>query len=111
MAGESIFSKIGKSMGAKPGTVSAPPSAKAGIKPPVPGSKPFDINLYFKAVGMFFSDFYGKKVPYFFQNMGPVMKKAPDWWKKLPQDEQISYGALGLGHVLLIVGIVLLIVL
>ena len=63
-----------------------------------------------KAVSMFFSDFYGKKVPYFFKNMGPVLRGFPAWWKKLPQDEQLSYGAIAVGHVMLIVGIVLFIV-
>jgi len=108
MAGaESIFSKIGLSLGVKVKATSAPaPKANNAA-----GQKPFDINLYFKAVGMFFSDFYGKKVPYFFKNMGPVMNKFSSWWQKLPQDEQISYGVLTLGHVLLIVGIVLFIVL
>ena len=106
---DSIFSKIGESLGVKPkaaATSTAHPSARAGIK-----SKPFDINIYFQAVGLFFSDFFGKKVPYFFKNMGPVMNKFPGWWNKLPQDEQISYGGVLLGFVLILVGAVLFVVL
>jgi len=113
MAGAgSIFDKIGASLKKKPAApATAAPSQKAGIKPTSTGKKPFDINLYFKAVGIFFNDFFGKKIPYFFKNMGPVMKKFPNWWKKLPQDEQISYGVLLLGHMMVIVGIVLIIIL
>jgi hypothetical protein len=120
-----IFGKIGGALGIKPKAKPAagPPSARAGIKPaagraapaaraPVPGAKkPFDIKLYMKAVNLFFKDFFGKKVPYFFKNMGPVFKAAPAWWKRLPQDEQISYGVLILGFVMIITGIVLWIVL
>ena len=111
MAGAgSIFDKIGAALKKKPAAQGSP-SQKAGIKPTSTGKKPFDINLYFKAVGIFFNDFFGKKIPYFFKNMGPVMKKFPNWWKKLPQDEQISYGVLLLGHMMVIVGIVLIIIL
>lgn len=81
----------------------APPGAK--IK-----KKGLDLNLYMKAVSMSFSDFFGKKLPYFFKNIGPSFKKFPEWWKKTPQDEQIAYGLLVLGDVLLVVGIVLLII-
>ena len=86
-----------------------PGAAASGAVPGV--MKPFYINLYMKAVNLFFSDFFGKKVPYFFKNMGPVMKQFPDWWKKLPQDEQISYDVLSLGGVMFVVGVVLLIIL
>ncbi len=102
-----------KTPSAAPGAANTP-SAKAGVAVPkagAPGAKKgFDINMYMKAVGMFFSDFYGKKLPYFFKNMGAVLKGFPGWWGKLPQDEQISYGAIALGHVMVIVGIVLFIV-
>ena len=113
MAGAgSIFDKIGASLKKKPAApATAAPSQKAGIKPTSTGKKPFDINLYFKAVGMAFSDFFGKKISYFFKNMGPVFKNFPNWWGKLPQDEQISYGVLLLGHMMVLVGIVLIIIL
>ena len=84
--------------------------AAPGMRPPAP-PKPFDMNIYFKAVGMAFDDFFNKKLPYFFKNMGPALKNFPDWFGKLPQDEQISYGVYVLGNVLVIVGIVLLFVL
>ena len=109
MAGPaSVFSQIGQSMGASKSPGAAAPStahSKGGA------SKPFDIGMYFTAVGMFFSDFFGKKLPYFFKNIGPVMSNFPNWWGKLKQDEQISYGVLMLGHVMLIVGVVLFIIL
>lgn len=110
-----------KTPSVSPGVANAP-SVRAGVTAPksmardvpkagMPGAKKgFNINIYMKAVGMFFSDFYGKKVPYFFKNIGPVLKGFPRWWGKLPQDEQISYGAIALGHVMVIVGIVLFIV-
>jgi hypothetical protein len=100
MAG--MFDKIGGAKQAKP---AAPKATTPGAK------KGFDFNMYMKAVGIFFNDFYGKKVPYFFKNTGAVMKKFSPWWGKLPQDEQISYGVLLLGHVMIIVGIVLIIIL
>jgi hypothetical protein len=128
-----IFSSIKKAispMGKAPAKQGVAPSVKAGARPgtakqlprsapqtgmpraAVPGpKKPFDINVYMKAVSIFFDDFFKKKVPMFFKNPGPYLKKAPDWFKTLPQDEQISYGALVFGHVLFIVGIVLFIVL
>ncbi|MBW2964332.1 hypothetical protein KY363_02635 [Candidatus Woesearchaeota archaeon] len=120
-----IFSNITKAirpMGKAPAKQGVPPSVQAGMAKKLPGSgvptvsapgakKPFDVNLYFKAVQLFFSDFFGKKVPMFFQDPGNYLKKAPDWFKRLPQDEQISYGVLAFGHVLFIVGIVLIIVL
>jgi hypothetical protein len=103
-AGGSIFAKLGGAMQAKPKATQSPKAATPGTK------KGFDINIYFKAVGIFFNDFYGKKVPYFFKNTGAVMKKFSPWWGRLPQDEQISYGVLLLGHLMIIVGIVLIIV-
>jgi hypothetical protein len=134
MGFESILQKLGNIMGAgvpkvKPkGTLS--PSQKAGLKPVAgkpgapgakpapgtpgavtPGGKPFDINLYFRAVGIWFNDFTQRKVPYFFQNFVPVMKGAPNWFKRLPQDEQVSYGVLVLGHVMIVTSVVLFIVL
>ena len=109
-----FLKKIGFLKEAKPKVPAAAPSANAGMAVPkagVPGvKKGFDVNLYMKAVGMFFSDFFGKKLPYFFKNIGPVMKNFPSWWGKLPQDEQISYGVLALGHVMFVVGIVLFVV-
>jgi len=71
------------------------------------GDKPFDLNLYFKAVGIFFNDFFGKKIPYFFQNMGPVFGKAGEWWNRLPQDEQISYTLVAVGNLMFVAGVVL----
>lgn len=107
-ASEKPAAKAGASATAKPagaGTAGAVP--KSGV----PGEKKgFDINMYMKAVGLFFSDFYGKKLPYFFKNMGPVLKGFPGWWGKLPQDEQLSYGAVALGHVMVVVAIVMFIV-
>jgi hypothetical protein len=109
-----IFKAIGlvkevKKGGTAPGGVAPPPGGvpKAGV----PGQKPFDINLYFKAWGIFFQDFFGKKVPYFFKNIGDLLPQTPDWYMGLQTDEKVSYGVLAGGHVLVIVGIVLLIVL
>ncbi|MBU2561822.1 MAG: hypothetical protein KKD17_05990 [Nanoarchaeota archaeon] len=114
----SIFEKIGKATGAKMPEAkprAAPPSARAGITPGAApsdsGAKKFDFNMYLKAVNLFFNDFFGKKVPYFFKNMGPVLKESPVWWGSQKQDEQISYALVVLGNVMFIVGIVLLIVL
>ncbi|MBI5398402.1 hypothetical protein HZB03_02960 [Candidatus Woesearchaeota archaeon] len=99
-------------LGAKALTAPAKPGQPAGaeMRPPMP-PKAFDINLYFKAVGMAFDDFFNKKLPYFFKNLGPVFKKFPDWFTKLPNDEKISYGVYVLGNILVIVGIVLFFVL
>lgn len=73
--------------------------------------KQFDIGIYFKAVGLAFDDFFNKKLPYFFKNMGPVLKKFPDWFTQLPNDEKISYGVFVFGNVLVLAGIVLFFVL
>ena len=74
------------------------------------GKKPFDINIYFKAVGMYYSDLFNKKLPYFFKNIGPVFKGFSAWWNKQPQDMQLSYGALFLGNLMIVVGVVLIII-
>ncbi|MFC1741425.1 hypothetical protein ACFL3V_02730 [Nanoarchaeota archaeon] len=95
---------------ALPGKAGAPATGVPVVTPPGV-KKAFDIKLYFKAVGLFFNDFFKKKLPYFFKNMGPVLKQAVPWWNKLPNDEKASYGVLALGHVLIITGIVLFIVL
>ncbi len=97
---------------AQGGESGAPKKGETPKAPSTPGQKKaFDIKLYMKAVQMFFQDFFTKKLPYFFKNMGPVLKGAPAWWNRLPQDEQISYGVLALGHLMFIAGIVLVIVL
>lgn len=118
-----IFEKIGSVMGAKvskPKTGVTPGVPAAAVKPgvaraqvPVAGvpgvsgpKKPFDFNMYMKAVNLFFNDFFNKKLPYFFKNIGPVMKKASDWFNKLPGDEKAAYGVLVFGHLFLILGIV-----
>lgn len=69
--------------------------------------KPFDIKVYFQAVQLFFTDFFGQKLPYFFKNIGPVMKKFPDWFNKLSQDEKIAYIGVFVSPVFIIVGVVL----
>ena len=99
----------------KIGLLKKKPAAAAVPKARVPPGakvkkKGLDLNLYLKAMSMSFSDFFGKKLPYFFKNIGPSFKKFPAWWKKTPQDEQIAYGLLVLGDVMLVVGIVLLVV-
>ena len=77
-----------------------------------PGTKkPFDIKIYNIAMQDAFSKFFKKQVPYFFKNIQPVMKKAPEWWKKQKQDEQIAYVGWVTGHLLMLIGIILLIVL
>ncbi|MBI4738888.1 hypothetical protein HY772_04975 [Candidatus Woesearchaeota archaeon] len=98
-------------LGAKALTAPAKPGlSAAGARPPTP-LKPFDINLYFKAAGMAFDDFFNKRLSYFFKNPWPVLKKSPDWFTKLPNDEKATYGVLLLGNILVIVGIVLFFVL
>ncbi len=83
------------------------PAQRQATQPAAPVNKPFDINIYFQAVGLFFNDFFGKKLPYFFNNMGPVLNKAGTWWNKLPQDEQISYAVMIFGDLMLVAGIAL----
>ena len=111
-----LFSKSGSKQGtqkklpAKGATTPAPGSAPkmAGA----PGQqKAFDINTYFKAVGLFGQDFFGKKVPAFFKKPDDYIKQFPVWVQGLPQDEQIAYGVLCMGPVFIIVGIVLILVL
>jgi hypothetical protein len=101
----SVFDKIGASIGAKPKSPAA--AVPKATTPAAGGKKPFDINLYFKAVGMYYSDLFSKKIPYFFQNFVPVMKNFPNWWNKQPQDMQISYALIVLGNVVFIAGIVM----
>jgi len=80
-------------------------------KVPKPGDKkPFDIKLYIQAVKIWAPDFWKVKMSYFFHNFKPVMKKSPDWFKALPNDEKASYGIILLGNILVITGIVLLFV-
>jgi hypothetical protein len=73
--------------------------------------KGFDFELYAKAVSEFFNDFFGKKIPYFFSNLGTVFRDMPEWWKNTSQDEQIAYAFLFLGFFMIITGAVLWIVL
>jgi hypothetical protein len=84
------------------------PGAAAAAVPG--GKKPFDIKLYMKAVSMFFNDFFKKKLPYFFKNIGPVLKGASAWFSTLPGDEKAAYGVLVFGHLFLLLGIVFFIV-
>ncbi|MBW2971776.1 hypothetical protein KY359_01950 [Candidatus Woesearchaeota archaeon] len=110
----SIFEKIGSMIGIKMPAKKAGAPQSAGAAKPVPepgGKKPFDFNMYIKAWGIFFDDFFKKKVPYFFKNIGPVFKEFPIWWGKQKQDEQIAYALLILGNVMFIMGIVMFIVL
>ena len=104
----SVFDKIGKAVGAKPKT---PASSVPKTATPASGKKPFDINTYFKAVGMYYSDLFSKKIPYFFQNFMPVMKNFPNWWNNQPQDMQISYALMVFGNVVFVAGIVMFFVL
>ncbi len=73
--------------------------------------KPFDIKIYWIAVQDASRKFFKEQIPYFFKNIKPVMKKAPDWWKKQKQDEQIAYISWAVGHLLMLVGIILIIIL
>ena len=110
-----MFKQIGQSLKGKPKTAptqtSQGPSAQAGPGMPAPPSKGFDFNLYMQALQNFANDFFGKQVPEFFKNMGPKLKNFPVWWKQQKQDEQLAYGGVVLGSVMMIVGVVLLIVL
>lgn len=114
---DEIINKIkGFLLKPKPGAANAPVAAASGTAPKMAGvlgqQKPgFDINMYMKAVQLFFKDFFGKKVPAFFKNPGPYLKNFPVWWGGLKQDEQISYGVFGLGSLMFVTGIVLFIVL
>lgn len=112
--------KAMKGVPGKPGAAGSQTAApKPGTAPKMAGTpggaqgdgKKFDFNMYLKAVKLFGQDFFGKKIPYFFRNLGPVLKGFPVWWSGLAQDEQISYGCLCLGNVMMVTGLVLLIVL
>ncbi|MFC1722898.1 hypothetical protein ACFL0V_02065 [Nanoarchaeota archaeon] len=95
---------------AKPVVAAQPAGAKPTVVPPGM-KKPFDINIYMIAVQNASNKFFKEQVPYFFKNIKPVMQKAGPWWKGLKQDQQMAYAGWAFGHVLMLVGIVLLIVL
>ncbi|NQU79784.1 hypothetical protein HQ545_08515 [Candidatus Woesearchaeota archaeon] len=107
----SVFEKMGNALG----VVKKPKIAvKPGAVKPVSGfgaKKGFDINSYMKACNNFVNDFFPKKIPFFFRNIGSVMKNSPNWFKGLPQDEQLVYGVLATGPLFIIVGVVLIFVL
>lgn len=112
------FSGIMGKKNVKSGATTPPAPAKAiqqntvtvTQSPQVVIKKPFDIKIYMQAVKLFFPDFFGKKIPYFFKNIGPVMKKAPDWFKRLPQDEQAAYVGVFVAPLLIIIGVVLFLI-
>jgi len=51
-----------------------------------------------------------KKVQDFFKRLLEIIKNLPNTIKDAPQDEQIAYGAIGLGILLLLIGIILIII-
>ena len=103
---ESMFQSMGRMMGT--GIPSDPKkSAKQFAK--TDGKKGFNFGLYVKAVGVFFNDFFGKKISYFFSNLGTVFSDLPRWWGKQEQDEKAAYGFLLVGNIMFVVGIVLII--
>ena len=77
---------------------------------PKSGGK-LDLNMYMKAVKVGVVKFFKEQAPYFFKNMKPILKKAPEWWKKQQKDEKIAYGVWVSGHFLGFIGIILMIVL
>ncbi len=82
------------------------------VMPTMSGEKkPFDIQLYMIAVQTAVKKFFSEQVPYFFKNIGSVMSQVVDWWKKQKQDEQIAYAGWIFGHVLGLVGIILIFIL
>ncbi len=107
---------IAKSAGAaKPGTLGQAESVNTATPGATPGTfdnpKPFDFQIYIEACKTAFPKFFKEQVPYFFKNFKPVMQKAVPWYKGLPKDEKIAYGTWAGGHVLMLVGIILMIVL
>lgn len=81
-------------------------SEQKGVTP-----KGFDINLYIIAWQNFFEDFFSKKIPMFFQDIGGYLKKFPDWFNMQKTEEQVCYVGVMVAPFLIIVGIVLMIVL
>lgn len=77
---------------------SSAPGASAG--------KAIDLRLYFKALGIFFKDFFGKKIIYFFKNFVPVIKGFSIWFNKQTNAEKIAYAMIPVAFILIIVGIV-----
>ncbi len=112
-----FLEKMGNFMGAgvpkTAGGVSQykPVQKGSSLKPKSSSGKGFDINLYFDALNNFVSDFFGKKIPYFFKNMGSVLQDFPGWFSSMPQDEQITYVVILLGNLMIVTGFVLFIVL
>ena len=71
--------------------------------------KGFDINLYMKAVGNFFNDFFGKKLQMFLKDPNKYLNQAGPWFTSLPTDEKSAYGILGAGCLFVTIGIIILI--
>jgi hypothetical protein len=109
-----MFQKIAQAFKGKSGTPDAAAAAASKKQQtpglPTPPSQGFDFNIYMQAVQIFFNDFFGRQVPEFFKDPMPKLKNFPVWWKKQKQDEQLAYGGVLLGFVMIIVGVVLIIV-
>lgn len=73
----------------------------------VSASKGIDLRLYFKAFGIFFKDFFGKNIPYFFKNFVLVMKGFSLWFNKQTNAEKIAYAMIPVAFILIIVGILI----
>ena len=118
---KNIFKQIGDSLKGKTRSTGAAPAktpAPAGGAGPhgaqtaklCGAGKPVEFQLYMVAVQNASKEFFQKKLPWFFKNMGPAFKNFQPWWKKQKQDEQIAIVGWITGHLLMLIGIILLIV-
>ena len=76
-----------------------------------PAGQKFDVNLYMQATKQFWTTFFKKSVPDFFQNIGPKLQAYPQWIKGLSKDELASHIVVYTGVLFVFVGFILIIVL
>ena len=86
-----------------------PQPAGRGMPQP-PFSQKFDFNKYIEACQIFGKDFFGRQVPEFFKNPKPHLQNFSKWWNAQKQYEQLAYGGIAVGSLMMVVGIVLIIV-
>ena len=112
MAGAAdIFRQIGDIFKGKPKTANKTADQQQGRQGmPIPPQKGFDFNIYMQAVQIFFKDFFTRQVPEFFKDPVNKLRNFLPWWKKQKQDEQIAFGGVLAGFIMIISAVIWIIV-
>ncbi|MFQ5474932.1 MAG: hypothetical protein ACE5DM_03790 [Candidatus Nanoarchaeia archaeon] len=92
----------------------AKPAVGAVAKKPVaakPVGKKFDLNLFIRATQDFWTKLFKVSVPAFFKDPLDYLKKYPDWFGGLANDEKAAHIIVFTGVLFVILGITFIIVL